>query len=44
LRKLVGLPVLAGQARDEGDADDVLSRLRTDPGFKKMVLEALMKG
>jgi len=44
LRKLVGLPVLAGAARDQGEADDVLSRLRTDPDFKKMVLEALMKG
>jgi hypothetical protein len=44
LRKLLGLPILEGHARDQGEADDVLSRLRTDPDFKKMVLEALMKG
>jgi len=44
LRKLLGLPILEGHARDQGKADDVLSRLRTDPDFKKMVLEILMKG
>jgi hypothetical protein len=44
LRQLVGLPVENRKSAEETEADDLLSKVKSDPAFKARLLEALLKG